>query len=216
MRMSIKRRVEQYHAYYQQYSNQLQRYLQHKLFREFVLFAGVGLLIGIYLFVSGFLYLGLAGLPFDQVKFMTIVTVAYSFMTTIHHAPLSFTIFLLAALLPVLWGVGFYQCFKKRKQDDGRAMRIWCLVSAGIILWLTCNDTLVQFSLTHKLIIGSPFEYVRLWLFYHSNLAIKKHLIAASFIGLIPLLIVVILLTKDRMFNLYGNAHVQGWLLCTH
>lgn len=179
-------------------------YWQHPLLQEFIKVMLLVLAVGLFLQLCSGLYLALTGQTSAVANPFVILTSAYTVVAKSQGVTAYFTL-ATACILPCLFFAGLYLCY--RRDDSGHSVKRFLIAMLIISAWLFFSDSILQSLINASLILGSPLDYIRLWLSVREIPTLIKQLMMAGILGTLPLLLLMLLLSKKKIPNIYGEAH---------
>lgn len=177
---------------------------QHPLLQEFTKVSLLVLMIGLVLQLNSWLYLQLTGQTAVAANPFIIIKSTFEIFRQSPGITAYLTL-LVAFVIPLLFFAGIFFCY--RCDDGGYSIKIFLILNAVMIAWLVCSNTILQYMIYHRLTLGNPFDYLRYWLYSPALPALSQHLIIAGILGMLPLLLIALLISKKPLPNIYGNAH---------
>ncbi len=136
-------------------------------------------------------------------------TFIHYLMQAIHQVGFHFSIYYFIAAVALLFPAAFIgTAFLSYRYHHYHGLKIFTLITCIILAWFSFSDTIIQYYLTNKYMIGNPIRYISYWLLFSNQNNITSHLIYAALLSGVPLaLIILILHNKKKTPDIYGKAH---------
>lgn len=120
------------------------------------------------------------------------------------HFSVNYFIAVISLLSPAIWFILAYSAYQ---HNHIKGIKIFLILTAIGITWLSISDTVIQFFLTKNIIIGNPLEFISYLLLFYNQSTILSNLLIAGFISAFPFILIALLTSKHKKKpNTYGDA----------